>query len=76
MLTNNSRSGSEGLITEGGSALMDIETLAVRLGVSVRFVRRLVAERRMPFLKIGKFIRFDPADVDAWIESRRVGPSS
>ncbi len=76
MLTNNSRSGSGGLAKEVDGALMDIETLAVRLGVSVRFVRRLVAERRMPFLKIGKFIRFDPADVDAWIELRRVGPSS
>ncbi len=76
MLTNNGRSGSGGLAKGGDGALMDIETLAVRLGVSVRFVRRLVAERRMPFLKIGKFIRFDPADVDAWIESRRVGPPS
>ena len=31
--------------------LMDIETLAIHLGDSVRHVRRLVAEHRVPYLK-------------------------
>ncbi len=52
--------------------LLDITALAERLGVTERFVRRLVAERRIPFLKIGKFIRFEPADVAAWIDQQRV----
>lgn len=54
------------------TALMDIAALAERLGVTERFVRRLVDERRIPFLKIGKFIRFDPADVTQWITEQRV----
>ena len=37
-----------------------------------RFVRRLVAERRITFHRVGKFIRFDPADVDALILDGRV----
>lgn len=53
-------------------ALLDIAALAERLGVTERFVRRLVAERRIPFLKIGKFIRFEPTDVAAWIDQQRV----
>ncbi len=53
-------------------ALLDIAALAGRLGVTERFVRRLVAERRIPFLKIGKFIRFEPANVAAWIGQQRV----
>jgi predicted DNA-binding transcriptional regulator AlpA len=32
----------------------------------------LVDERRIPFCKIGKFVRFDPVDIDAWIAARRV----
>lgn len=52
--------------------LLDITALAERLGVTERFVRRLVAERRIPFLKIGKFIRLEPADVAAWIDQQRV----
>jgi excisionase family DNA binding protein len=49
-----------------------VAALAERLDVSVRFVRRLVHERRIPFLKIGKFIRFDPDEIDSWLDSHRV----
>lgn len=55
-------------------ALIDTEALAGRLGVTERFVRRLVDERRIPFLKIGKFIRFDPDEIAAWIDEHRVAP--
>ncbi len=49
-------------------ALMNIEQVAERLGVSVRHMRRLVAERRIPFVKWGHLLRFDPDEVDRWIE--------
>ncbi len=52
--------------------LLDIAQLAERLGVTERFVRRLVEERRIPFLKIGKFVRFHPDDVERWIAHQRV----
>lgn len=52
--------------------LLDINQLAERLGVTERFVRRLVEERRIPFLKIGKYVRFDPQDVDDWIDEQRI----
>jgi len=41
--------------------LLTIEQIADHLGVSVRHVRRLVAERRIPFVKWGHLLRFDPA---------------
>jgi excisionase family DNA binding protein len=51
--------------------LIDIETLANRLGDSVRHVRRLVAERRIPYLKVGHFVRFDPAEIVQWLDNTR-----
>ena len=51
--------------------LIDIETLANRLGDSVRHVRRLVAERRIPYLKVGHFVRFDPAEIVRWLDNTR-----
>ncbi len=51
--------------------LWDIAGLARRLGVTERFVRRLVHERRVPFLKIGKFVRFDPVDIADWLTHNR-----
>ena len=37
-----------------------------------RFVRRLVDERRIPFHKIGKYVRFDPADIDRFVMDGRI----
>jgi len=59
------------LPVEDPPALWDVAALAQRLGVSERFVRRLVHERRIPFLKIGKFVRFDPDDIADWLSDRR-----
>ena len=43
--------------------LLDIEGVTEHLGVSERHVRRLVAERRIPFIKWGHLLRFDPDEV-------------
>ncbi len=52
--------------------LMDIDGLAERVGVGERFVRRLVEQRRIPFVKVGGLVRFDPRNVNEWIEAGRV----
>lgn len=52
--------------------LLDIEGVATSLGVTPRLLRRLVAERRIPFLKVGKFVRFDPAELSVWIDQQRI----
>jgi excisionase family DNA binding protein len=53
-------------------ALLDIEQLAAWLRVDVGFLRRLVAKRRIPFVKLGKFVRFDPDEIAGWIDGQRV----
>src|SRR5215207_9463601 len=65
--------GSSRCVAEGRlPALVDITTVADHLGVSVRHVRRLVAERRIPFLKWGNLLRFDPAAIAEWLEEARI----
>ena len=54
-----------------GRELYDIPRVAVMLDVRESFVRRLVAQRRIPFFKIGKFIRFDPDEIGQWLDHRR-----
>lgn len=51
--------------------LVDIPTLAEHLGVGVRHVRRLVAERRIPYVEWGHLIRFDEEQVLEWLEGAR-----
>lgn len=56
--------------------LLDIGAVAERLCVTERHVRRLVAERRIPYVKVGRFVRFDAADIADWINAARVAPRS
>jgi excisionase family DNA binding protein len=51
--------------------LVTIDQLAERLGVTQRFVRRLVAEGRVPHRKVGKLIRFSEDEIAAWLDSTR-----
>ena len=55
--------------------LVDIATIAEHLSVDVAYVRRLVKERRIPFVKWGHYIRFDPDEVNKWIDSAKVEPN-
>ena len=52
--------------------LLTMDQLAESLNVAHRHIRRLVAERRVPVLKVGRFIRFEPAEIALWLKSRRV----
>ena len=54
--------------------LWDIHATADRLGVTVRHVRRLVTERRIPHRKWGNTLRFDPDEIEAWIDQTRRPP--
>ncbi len=49
------------------SPLIDIDEVAGRLGVSTRYVRRLVAERRIAYVKVGRLLRFDADMIDSWV---------
>ncbi|TAL16147.1 MAG: DNA-binding protein [Frankiales bacterium] len=51
--------------------LLTVEQAAERLGTSVRFIRRLRTERRITIVKLGKHVRIDSADLDAYIDASR-----
>jgi excisionase family DNA binding protein len=52
--------------------LIDLPAVAERLGVNERHIRRLVHERRIPFVKWGHLLRFDAHEIDAWLDAARV----
>jgi len=54
--------------------LLNISEVADILGVDVRHVRRLVHERRIPYLKWGHLLRFHPSEIAAWIDGCRRRP--
>lgn len=56
------------------SRLLSITEVADVLGVDIRHVRRLVHERRIPYIKWGHLLRFDPADIAGWVDTYRRNP--
>lgn len=55
--------------------LLNVEEAAQRLGTPTRFIRRLIAERRIRFYKIGRYVRLDQRDLDGFISAGRIEPS-
>jgi len=51
--------------------LLTIDQLVERLGTSTRHIRRLIADRRIPYLKVGKLVRFDPDEINEWLRENR-----
>jgi excisionase family DNA binding protein len=52
--------------------LLTVEQAAERLGTTERFVRRLVFERRIAYVKLGRHVRIAGRDLDAYIRAGRV----
>ncbi|MFF2537298.1 helix-turn-helix domain-containing protein [Streptomyces cyaneofuscatus] len=53
-------------------SLLTVEQAAERLGTGVRFIRRLVQERRIRYVKLGKPVRIPESAIAAYIEERTV----
>ena len=55
-------------------SLVDVVGAAAYLGTSVRFRRRLIAERRIAFHHVGRLVRLDVADLRRYLDANRVEP--
>jgi excisionase family DNA binding protein len=54
--------------------LLTVREAAARWGTSVHFPRRLIRERRITFVRIGRHVRIPESEVDALIERGTVEP--
>ena len=56
--------------------LLTVDEAAERLGTSTRFVRRLIAERRIAYVRIGRHVRIAEADLASFVAAGRVEASA
>lgn len=54
-------------MTSNQDPLMTVAEAAEYLATSERFVRRLVSERRIPFVKVGRHVRIRLSAVDSFL---------
>jgi excisionase family DNA binding protein len=64
-----------GLIRAGEGTmehLIDIAELERRTAIKQATLRKYVVQRKIPFVKIGRLVRFDLPEIEAWIAERKV----
>ncbi|MFD4240177.1 excisionase family DNA-binding protein [Streptomyces sp. NPDC058525] len=54
--------------------LLTVDEAAERLGTGVRFIRRLISERRIEYVKLGKHVRIADSVLTAYVAVRTVAP--
>jgi len=52
-----------------GDPLLDIDAISRRASIPMRMARRLVAERRLPVVKIGRYVRVRASDLEAYLDA-------
>jgi excisionase family DNA binding protein len=52
--------------------LLTVQEAADQLGTSVRFVRRLIAQRRIAYVRVGRHVRIAEADLASFVAAGRV----
>ena len=58
------------------SRYVDAQQAAAYLGMSVAWLRAAVFRRRIPYVKLGRAVRFSLRDLDEYARQRRVEPNS
>jgi excisionase family DNA binding protein len=61
-------------VLELPAEMLTIEQAAARIGMSPRYIRRAIAERRIASHHFGRSVRIDPADLAAFVRENRVEP--
>jgi excisionase family DNA binding protein len=51
--------------------LLDADAVATLLAVKPSWVYEAVRSKRIPYLRIGRHIRFQRSDIEAWVAERR-----
>jgi len=54
--------------------LMNVDEAAAALGTSSRFPRRLIAERRIRFVRVGRHVRIPASALEDYVNSGTVEP--
>ena len=51
--------------------LLSIRELALHLGVSIKTIYGWVYLRQIPYVKMGRLVKFDSSDIEKWIETKK-----
>jgi excisionase family DNA binding protein len=61
---------------EAEDTLFTVETLAEYLLVSKQWIYERVQFKEIPYIKVGKFLRFRKSEIDKWLDGHKVPAAS
>jgi excisionase family DNA binding protein len=62
----------QGPVGDPHDQLLTVAAAGEYLGTGERFIRRLIAQRRISYVKLGKYVRLQRSALDAFIAAGRV----
>ena len=54
--------------------LFDIHEASRRLNLATKTIYKMVSQRRIPYVKVGGALKFDPVRLQEWIKDQSVMP--
>jgi excisionase family DNA binding protein len=54
--------------------LLNIQEVSQYTGLSVHTIYNMVSQRRIPYVKVGRLVRFDQRLLDQWLNQHTVMP--
>ncbi len=56
--------------------LLTLREIAEQLNVKESWVKGMIFKGQIPFIKVGKHVRFSPRVIEKWIEERKIQEDS
>ena len=53
--------------------LLTIEELSGYIGITANTAYSWVSQKKIPYIKVGRLVRFDKAKINEWLEGNSVG---
>jgi excisionase family DNA binding protein len=54
--------------------LLNVKEVSLYTGLAADTIYKMVSQRRIPFTKVGKLVKFDHATLDGWLKQHTVMP--
>ena len=56
--------------------LISVHELSETLGLSINTIYAWINQKKVPYIKMGRLVKFDIQTIDKWIEEKTVSPMS
>jgi excisionase family DNA binding protein len=52
--------------------MLNVHELSKELGISESGIYQWISQRKIPFVKIGRTVRFDPEEISKWLSEKKI----